>query len=88
VQEIHLRAFSFALKLAGAEEYDVNTRESADLSMPCGLAVGMIESDLGPAQYANKQWNDPRVKAPEVMRSLVQYVEPIRSMACGLHWKH
>lgn len=63
VEEIHLRAFSFVLKLAGADEYDVNTRESADHSMPYGLAVGMIEGDLGPAQYDRKQWNDPKVKA-------------------------
>jgi 2-methylcitrate dehydratase len=63
VEEIHLRAFSFVLKLSGPDEYDVRTRESADHSMPYCLAVGMIEGDLGPAQYERKQWTDPKVKA-------------------------
>jgi 2-methylcitrate dehydratase len=63
VEEIHLRGFSFVMKLAGPDAYDVHTRESADHSMPYCLAVGMIEGDLGPAQYDKKQWNDPRVKA-------------------------
>jgi 2-methylcitrate dehydratase len=63
VEEIHLRGFSFVMKLSGPDAYDVHTRESADHSMPYCLAVGMIEGDLSPAQYERKQWNDPKVKA-------------------------
>jgi 2-methylcitrate dehydratase len=37
------------------------SREAADHSLPYVLAVALVEGDVLPAQYARRQWEEPRV---------------------------
>jgi 2-methylcitrate dehydratase len=46
---------------AGAGAQRPVSREAADHSLPYVLAVALIEGDVLPAQYAHRQWEDPRM---------------------------
>ncbi len=62
VEFIHLKTFERAVRdLADKESFKPETREKADHSMPYCLAVGLIEGDVGPEQFAHEQWKDPKV---------------------------
>ncbi|MFC1860116.1 MmgE/PrpD family protein [Chloroflexota bacterium] len=61
VDSMHLKIYEFAMQLADEECYQPKTRERADHSLPYCLAVGLIEGDIGPEQFAHEQWRDAKV---------------------------
>jgi len=62
VEEMHVRTHERAVNaLTKPSSYKVETRETADHSLPYCLAIGLIEGDVGPDQFLREQWKDPKV---------------------------
>jgi 2-methylcitrate dehydratase len=64
VEEIVVHSTSELIRYAGGPgAAHPDSREAADHSAPYVVAIALIEGDVLPAQYAGRQWEDPRVIA-------------------------
>jgi 2-methylcitrate dehydratase len=61
IESMHLKTYGNAMLIAREEYYTPKNRETADHSIPYCLAIGLMEGDVGPDQFAHEQWKDPRV---------------------------
>jgi 2-methylcitrate dehydratase len=62
IQQILVHSTSELVRYAGGPETArPASREAADHSAPYVIAIALIEGDVLPAQYENRQWEDPRV---------------------------
>lgn len=59
---MNLQTFRSAVGVLAKEgAYKPQTKETADHSLPYCLAVGLVEGDIGPEQFAHEQWKDPKI---------------------------
>jgi 2-methylcitrate dehydratase len=62
VDSMHLWIFKPAIDiLADKQAYKPETREKADHSLPYCLAIGLLEGNVGPAQFSHEQFKDPKI---------------------------
>jgi 2-methylcitrate dehydratase len=62
IEQIVVHSTSELVRYAGGPEAArPASREAADHSAPYVIAIALIEGDVLPAQYENRQWEDPRV---------------------------
>jgi 2-methylcitrate dehydratase len=85
IDEIEVRSTSELVRYAGGPETArPASREAADHSTAYVLAVALLEGDVLPAQYANRQWEDPAVIAlMDKVRVLADPAMDRRSAADG-----
>jgi len=75
VEKILVRTYDFACTQGGnPKSYRPASRESADHSIPYCLSIGLIEGYLGPEQFEQDQWLDPKVLA--LMNKVEVVVDP------------
>ena len=74
IESMHLKTYGNALLIAREEYFKPENRETADHSIPYCLAIGLIEGDVGPDQFAHEQWKDPKVL--ELMSKIKVSLDP------------
>jgi 2-methylcitrate dehydratase len=82
VEEIVVHSTSELIRYAGGPEAaHPDSREAADHSAPYVVAIALIEGDVLPAQYAARQWEDPRVI--ELMQRVKLVADPEMDLRAG-----
>jgi 2-methylcitrate dehydratase len=62
VAQIVVRTYAFAAgDAAQPEAYQPQNREAADQSLPYCLAMALMDGELGPDQFKEGRWKDPKV---------------------------